>query len=301
METEKQIHYPSEVMDVMDARARLTSLEEEHGAVWIGRDIAIKENTIINPQAVTTSYLTVSKEDLPPLTITRGVFGCLSRSVRSFYAQTGIDIQLQRMSVSDEMIATINEGGSASIPVTIINNGQRAVEIEGSVMRFFFADDTKRLRGDKLTQCIASGEIAIAGEAEQDWYFGFAEDETGNTITKESQHALCIVVPLSAKRFYIPFDPTPVKKDPQLGTRENLSRLLVEIPPGALIDFEVRETPCITLGNNTVAVINLGGASHGGTHITSPLIDPGFSGPIRTETIHGLKQIDLFFMQLKSR
>ena len=117
------------------------------------------------------------------------------------------------------------------------------------------------------------------------------------TTENGTDEALCVVVRLKPERFYIPDAQQPIRKNKSMGTRENLAGLLKPVPEGEEIDFDIRETPWIRLGPNIIAVINTGWTDQHQKHINSPLVDPGFDWPIRTEGLHGLDYVEFFLYE----
>ena len=270
------------------------------GDVWIGPDIALTEPSIVGPRSVMTATIELNASHLPPIPINRGALKHLEWSTRSFYAQTGIDIRFERSALTEEMIEALAKGDTVAIPITIANYGVRAVEVGGDVMRFFWTNFKDRLKGKELFDAITSGSFGIEGVEGKDW---FCVDAEGKKVGSENgDTAASVVVRLTPDRFYIPNTAEPVRKNPAQGTRQNLEQLLVPIPEGETLSFQIGETPRMRLDQNTVGVIHLnvydegelGVAKHGQFHIHSPLIDPGFERPIRTETLQGMSHIEFF-------
>ena len=274
----------------------VSQLEQKLGNVWISPDIALEKPVVVQPDELLyqSNNIILNKKDLPAVDITREALASLDWSVRSFFAQTGIEIMFHPSSLSDEMVKDLNERKNVAVPVNIKNHGERAVEVKGDVMRFFYVNKNKRLRKEKLLQTIKSGEFAIEGVEGKDWYLGGWNIDEKLPINGEgSDQGLCVVVHLKPEKFYIPNASEPVKKDNSKSTRDNLAELLKPIPEGVEPYLKIGETPRIKLGENIIGVINLG-AEKGQRHIYSPLIDSGFDGPIRTETVDRLDQLDFF-------
>jgi len=272
---------------------------EALGNVWIGRDISLEKKIIIQPLALVRNVpLIVNKLDFPEVDITRGALGSLNWSVRSFLAQSGIEIKFHRSNITEGMIRDINDGIiSVAIPVDIQNHVNRPVELEGRVMRFFWVNDFKRLRHEELREALKS-ELKIEGEEGKDWSFGDIDLEPGEEfwdvkvadgVDPKKLKDVCIKLPLREK-FYIPesIEPLSVK------SKKDLPGILKEIPDGLEENFKIGETVKVKLGENIIAVINTGTYERDKRHIQSPLIDSGFEGNIRTETIRGLNYIELF-------
>ncbi len=274
---------------------------ERLGNIWIGTDVAVEKTVVVPPKELTPNVgIAVSRKNLPPdVDITRGAMSSLQLSVRSFFAQVGIDIMFHGAPLSDEMIEKLRNGENATIPVDVINHSPRAVELTGEVMRFFWANDRKRLRGQELLNTVQSGEFAIQGTEGEDWFLGGNDpDRKILTTSDDAAEGLCVVVRLKPEKYYVPYDTEPVRKNNKEKTRDNLAQFLKPIPADEHVEFEISETPKISLGENLVSVINTG-AEKGQRHINSPLIDSGSDWPIRTETLHGLQYLDFFLYKKK--
>jgi hypothetical protein len=265
---------------------------ERLGNVWISPDIEVEKPVVIPPQRVVHGVnIVLRKEDLPSIDITRGALGSLAWSMRSFLAQSGIEIRFDRSYVSDTMLSDINDGKDVLVPVIVENLGQRAVELKGTVMRFFWVNDSKRLRRKELLDVIKSGEFSVDGVEGEDWFLGgYDPEEKIMTDGEASDKGLCVVLRLEPQKFYIPPAEEPVRIE---NSRKDLPKFLRPIPEGAELNFEIGETPKVKLGQNIVAVINTG-AEKGQRHIYSPLIDPGSEGHIRTETLYGTEYVEFF-------
>ncbi|OGI60703.1 hypothetical protein A2641_02265 [Candidatus Nomurabacteria bacterium RIFCSPHIGHO2_01_FULL_37_25] len=252
--------FTPENLKQLSEREKSVEQLEKLGNIWIGPDIAIEKPVIINPNQLTQGVnIIVNKKDFPAIDITKGGLGSLSWSVRSFFAQTGVEISFHNSNVSDDMLKDINSSKNTLIPVDLKNYGQRPVEVSGNVMRFFWANDSKRLRGAELLNKVKSGEFVVDGVEGEDWFLGgYNEEDKFTTTGKGSDKGLCIVVRLKPEKLYIPHTSEPIKKDNTKSTRENLLGLLQPIPKGVNANFEIGETPRIKLGPNIVGVINLG-------------------------------------------
>lgn len=278
-------------------KERIDSVDqlEKLGNVWVSRDIALEKSVIIQPGELKENVnIILNKKDLPPINITKGAIGSLSWSVKSFFAQCGIEIKFHSGAMSIDMLKDINKDKDVLFPIDIINYGKRAVELNGNIMRFFWVNDQKRLRGKDLLNTIKSGEFKIEGKEGEDWYIeGWNPEEKITTKSNKTEEGLCIVVRLTPEKFNIKYSVEPIKKIDGLKTRDQLSNLLEKIPKGQRSDFEIGETPRIKLGPDIVAIINTGVEDNGKIHIRSPFIDSGSDWSIRTET-NGLDHIELF-------
>lgn len=286
---------PEHLAHIMERQTAMEQLEKV-GNVWIGPDLAVEKTVVIPPEQLVQGVgVVVNKKNLPPgLDITRGAMSALQVSVRSFFAQVGIDIAFHGGPLSDETLQKIDRGEDTVIPVDVINNGQRAIELEGNIMRFFWANERTRLRGQEILQAIRSGEFAVEGVEGEDWFLGgYDPNKKIATTDQDADQSLCVVVRLKPEKYYVPPAQEPLRKDNTKKIRDDLSSLLKPIPAGEELPFEISETPRIRVGENLVAVINTG-AEQGQKHINSPLIDSGSDWPIRTETLNGLQYLDFF-------
>jgi hypothetical protein len=292
---------PEHIQNAINHMAAIEKLKKL-GDVWVGPDIQIESKLVIPPRPGTNSLEVATKANIvvnirnfPSMKISKGLLSSLSWSVRSFLAQSGIEIIFSPHDTTDEMIDDLNEGIiSVPIPVLIINHGMRAVELDGNVMRFFWANDASRLRGEDLRKVIGS-ELVIEGREGKDWsvedaFYDDAEMRELNKDYAEGQRGVCIKLNLKKEKFYTPPSEDPLK----IKSRKELSGVLRKVPFGIDIPFSIGETPKVKLSKDILAVINTGVGDNGKRHIFSPLIDPGFEGNIRTETMHGLDHIELF-------
>jgi hypothetical protein len=266
-----------------EARRELARL----GPVWIGPDMRIEKPVLVPPERVLLggAKIILNKKDLPEMALTKGALGALNWSMRSFFAQCGIEILFDRECVNEEMLASLSAGHDIAVPVDVFNHGKRAVKIEGNVMRFFWADDNKRLRGTRLFEALKSGEFAVEGEEGKDWFIiGDDVDDQLDLSQEETREGLSIVVRLKSQKLHPAPAPEPIERDEALPIRDQLATILTEVPEGKRFEFEIGETPRITVGPNIVAVIETGTDDDRRRHIRSPLIDAGSDWPIRTET-----------------
>jgi hypothetical protein len=271
-----------------------TSFEQlkKLGVFWISPDINVEKPVVIPPQQFTRNInIVLNKSCLPNIKITRGAIANLKWSTRSFLAQNGIDIIFHESSLTDEMLKEIDDGKDVLIPLDIFNHGQRAVELGGAVMRLFWVNDNKRLRGENLKEAINSGDFSVEGKEGEDWSYGYPDPKENLSAIPDYNDALCIVLKLKPEKYYTPYDPEPVKIQ---NSRRDLHKYLVPVPKDKHLDFEIGETPKLKLSNNILAVINQGSNHEGQKHISSPLIDPGSDWPIRTETTKGMSHVDFF-------
>ncbi|HTE49206.1 MAG TPA: hypothetical protein VK675_04850 [Candidatus Paceibacterota bacterium] len=271
---------------------------EALGNFWIGRDVSLENKINIPPLGLVRNVpIVVNKLDFPEIKITKGALGELNWSVRSSLSQSGIEIRFHKSYLTAEMIRDINDGlVKVTIPVDIQNHVNRPIELEGNVMRFFWVNDHKRLRQEKLRQALKS-DLIVEGEEGKDWSFGDVDLEDEGTLAVKVAEGIdpkelkdvCIRLPLKEK-FYIPKS----NESFSVKSKKDLPFILKEIPEGSKELFKIGETAKVKLSKNIIAVINTGIYERDKRHVHSPLIDSGFEGNIRTETIRDLDYVEIF-------
>jgi hypothetical protein len=283
---------PEHLMNMHNHKNAVEHLKELD-TFWIGPDVYLKEKVIVPPLGeMVESNLLISKNQLPDMDINRGSLQSLQWSVRSVLAQSGIETLFSPHDLSDEMVQKLSRGEEVAVPIKIINHGERPIEIDGACMRFFWVDDSKRLRGEDLKSIIGN-ELVLEGEEGKDWSLGGLNLDPDQEYLKHAytgeMDTVCVKLPLTNTKLYIPAADEPLR----IKSKKELPEVLREIPSNLTLNFKIGETTRVALGPHIVGVINTG-AYDEGRHIRSPLIDPGFEGAIRTEITHDLNYIELF-------
>lgn len=254
------------------------------GDFWFGEDV-VSENTVIGANSVATGInLKLRKENFPDIKeLSLSTLHLLRASTRSCYAQVGLEVKPDIGRLTETDIKKIIHGKEVDCPATALNHSHRAIELKGGLFRFFWLDASKHLTGDKLVQAV--GKIKIDGKEGDDWFLGQAGEEAAflsdGNLKKETPITLGLKI--QDKKLFLP--PTAKDEPIRVDSRKDLSKYLEPIPRGFAPDFVVSETAPIFIPENLVGVINLGMQDAGGRHSSSPLIDPGFVGPIRLEII----------------
>lgn len=262
------------------------------GAWWIGSDIHLEKSVVVPPHhAVKDATILLNKKHLPPMRLTYGGLVSLGWSVRSFMAQSGIEPRFIPQEIPPESLLDLRNGKTVPIPITVINWGERPVEISGAFMRFYWAYDSMRLRGNKLRE-IVGNELIIKGLEGVDWDFAKMTDdpEIAELLKLPSKYddVCSIRLPLSDTKLYIPGDETPLS----IKSRAELYTMQYPIPKNLSLYFTIGETTHVELSENIIGVIEMTGYDTG-RHIRSPLIDPKFAGKIRTEITGPINYIEL--------
>ncbi len=87
---------PDDFKRLDESQKALDRIREQLPNVWKGGDVAIEGTQIVEPGQERNLKILISKKNLPPIEFDRGVLGYLKWSVRSFLAQSGVDITLHK-------------------------------------------------------------------------------------------------------------------------------------------------------------------------------------------------------------
>lgn len=285
-------------VDLFDLPGRQHAMEQLKalGNFWVGPDVTLDRKVIIPPLGLVHTNIIVNKSDFPEINMSRGALGSLQWSVRSCLAQSGTEIMFYRGYVSDDDLHNLKAGKNVKIPVLIENHVNRPVELEGRVMRFFWVNFAKSLQQNNLREAIGL-EFIIEGEEGKDWSFVDADFDKDTPvgvrpvtgIDPKILKDVCIKLAVRQK-FHIPES----KETLRVQTKKDLSNVLKPIPEGLKTRFQIGETVKVTLSKDIIAVVMTGAYDKSKRHILSPLIDGGWDGPIRTETLENLDYIELF-------
>lgn len=136
-----------------------------------GIDVATKEAAVIRDVALLA--VDITPNHLPPFTLESPyVWESLAVSVRSRYAQVGLDIPTDSIRSLFEAKFAIGEDNS-SARIVVLNHGTRPVRIEKGARPFrLYTDSAKHAeKGEGLVSLIGS-EVGIEGKEGADWLFG---------------------------------------------------------------------------------------------------------------------------------
>jgi len=275
-DTENLSWFSPEITRSQEALAR-------EGDFWFGKDVT-SEKKVIAANSATPIDLKLNRENFPDIKeLSLSTLHLLRTSTRSCYAQVGVDFKPDIGRLKEEDIKRIINGEEVRCPAVAINFSRREVELKDRVFRFFWLDGKKHLIGDKLAEAIR--DIKIEGEEGKDWFLGEAGEEGAQlfngAVKKETPITLALRI--QDKKLWVPF---PTREDPvRVNNKKDLPKYLEPVPKGLVLDFMICETAPVSMPDGLVGVINLGFHEDGGMHSGSPLIDPGFKGPIKLEII----------------
>ena len=272
-------------MTISESELRQTGFELQQSrevleklGFWSGPDLALNHGLTIHPNTTTNLKLVATPKHLAPVDkLDPNIFPFLGQSVRSCLAQVGLETWLNQAAV-DENLARSLETQEVILPFTACNFGQRPLEIltGDRIMRFFYVNPKNRLSGSALEDVVEQKQIEIAGKQGKDWVF---VDEEGESLeARHGQTTVAIRFQLTDERLYIPSSDQSLR----VTSKEELNNLLQPIPRGKKLFFRVGQTLPIRLGD-IKGMLNLGTHGDGGRHLQSPLVDPGYKGPLRTE------------------
>ncbi|MDD3646811.1 MAG: hypothetical protein PHH06_05415 [Candidatus Gracilibacteria bacterium] len=258
---------------------------------WAGQDVCTTEDLVVDNQYAYEVKVKINKKHFPDFEffiIHRSLLNLLRISTRSCFAQSGIHVISNPIhDITDKQIDVLNSGGDIEIRVFVLNSGNAYIHIgkEEGLFRFYGINQIKNVvRGRDLYDLVKSGEFKVEGNYGETWQM---MDIEGNLLP-ESEVSMSerLHLFLTGNK-YQPTSEGIVK----VNSKRDLPKVLTlssELPNTGNELFEIGETSYVELGESIVGVIEEGGYDNGSIHISSPLIDPGFKGPIRTE-IYGCR------------
>lgn len=262
-------------------------------------------DALLPPGEITTTKVRLDKNLFPEIwTITLWMFKHLEISMRSCFAQSGIHILGKFFDYMDmDDIIQLHKDGHVNINVSVINRWLSDVRLQEwwAFFRLYFRPAGQFITGNKLYTIIKEGKLKV------EWAYGktrslvwanipdVSKEMTRKTIEDacaakelkedEVDEALTLKLYLN-DNIYIPDN----KKWILIESKKNLVDILqpfdINDPRHVEHNFNIGETHYVDFWEYFGAIIYQGydGWWH---HIISPLIDPGFAWPIRTEIVKG--------------
>ncbi|AHB41605.1 hypothetical protein P148_SR1C00001G0816 [candidate division SR1 bacterium RAAC1_SR1_1] len=271
----------------------------------VSDDFSVVENVVLAAGEVTPVVVRLDKKLFPEVgLLSTGMMKHLEISMRSCFAQSGIHMlgnMFDYISYAD--LAEFREKGFVDVSVSVINRGLSPVEIQPQTpfLRLYFRPSGSSITGKDLYNIIEKGKIKIEGEYGKTWVLvGSNIPSERETITPdmienigeakeltegEIDQALTLKLKLNGN-IYIPDN----HKGILIQSKKNLVDVLQPFdsanPQHTEHNFNIGETFYVDFGEyfGTIIYQRYDGSGH---HIISPLIDPGFKGPIRTEIVKG--------------
>lgn len=247
----------------------------------VSSDIITTEEKVILPWENTTIKVTLNRsnfDNFKNFHMSSWYLRHMHYSTRSCYAQSWVNI-FGIWLVSEEQIKILESWWNITLTIFIRNSWFAKIKIPEWVWLFRFFNTNRlnnTIRWAELYKEIKSWKIQIDWEYGSSWYL---MDKEWNEL-KESDYekAERLILPLTNKRFL------PITDDiVEVRTKKDLPKVLKTIWDLHDYGFEIWETNEVTLPHDIVLVIEEWVYENWSRHISSPLIDPLFSWPIRTE------------------
>ena len=217
-------------------------------------------------------------------------------STRSCLAQAGVDINLPSRV---DPVYTGHELGFFQDDIDSLSKGKavqkqlylrslfRRIDFSEDLGRFFYLDKRDKVAGSKLLDLFLENKVAVEGQYGKDYCF---INEQGEPLLKDvnSLEVKGLRLFTSNKRFHIRESTELIKIHSKKDLEDNLL-------PGAGENFiNLCETMSVTLAQDVAGCLE---TKQDGKdiHLNSPLIDPGWQGPIRLELTESQRNyVDMF-------
>ena len=272
----------------------------KQGDFWSGDDVFVEKTVVGASRGLPVAKkieLKLRRENFPNINeLSLATLHLLRTSTRSCYAQVGLEVQPDINSLTERDLQRIIDGGEVSCQAIAINYSPRAIELNGGLFRFFWLDANKHLSGDRLVAAVR--EMKIDGEEGKDWFFGNVGEEgaqlSDGTVNKDTPITLGLRI--KETRLQVVSSSLLELEPVRVDSKKDLPKYLTQVPDGSSPNFMICETVPVSMPDNLVGIINTGIYDEGGRHSGSPLIDPGFKGPVRLEIIRPGKHPDFIEM-----
>lgn len=270
---------------------------------WVSEDFVTSGNAIFKPWAYTPVKVRLEKKLFPEIkNITFWMLKHLEISMRSCFAQSWIHIVWDFSRYIDiEDIVDLNQNWFVDIEVNVMNRWLADVEIQENTpfFRLYFRPGGNFISGKKLYDIVKQGKLKVEWEygktrclvwaniPPSEWKITRKDiekyEEEKNLSEDEADEALTLKLFLNEKK-YIPNN----KNQILIQSKKNLVDVLEPFDSHKAEhvnhNFNIGETYYVDFGEYFWAIIYqwYDGWWH---HIISPLIDPWFKWPIRTEIV----------------
>lgn len=258
---------------------------------WIGADVSLKRNALIQPHGVFVSRL-MAKPGSFPYELAEGAEERFSASMRSRYAQIGLHPGDFSLEYALESYFNADDYNSFEFPFAIVNLSNAAIVIpRGTEILRFYVPPTKFIENGQLEELVKDRVVQIDGKEDREWKYVYS------SIEKNREDIVGIALKVKEQgRKYIPWRNEPISvSGSERNYRREVDRFLVPVEgrsePGVPCLW-IGETVAIDLGNQVTAEIErnaypgfVGNALSPttGEHINSRLVDPSTGWPVRVE------------------
>jgi len=270
----------------------------------VSQDFSVAEDSIVKPKEINIVKVKLEKSLFPDIihTVTPWMLKHLEISMRSCFAQSWIHILGKFFDYIDrENIEALNTKWSTDLAVKVLNRGLSDVQLKqwGAFFRLYFRPSGQMITWKKLYDIVKSWKLKV------EWEYGKTRSLVGANLPdlnekitwkmldemyeakelkeSEAKEALTLKLKLNGN-VYIPDN----KKQILIESKKNLVDILQPFdsndPKHTQHDFNIGETFYVDFWEYFGAILYqwYDGWWH---HIISPLIDPWFKWPIRTEIV----------------
>lgn len=271
----------------------------------VSDDFSVAQNIVLEPSKITPVVVRLEKKLFPDMWIlSTGMMKYFELSMRSCFAQSWIHILWNFFDYMDaEDVYDLSQHWSVDVQVSVINRGLSNVEIKQATpfLRLYFRPRGNSITGKDLYTIVKEGKLKVEWSYGKTWSLvgvntplvlekitpDMIEDfaEAKELTENEIDQALTLKLKLNGN-VYIPDN----HKWILIESKKNLVDILQPFDPNnpqhLNHDFNIGETYYVDFGEYFGAIVYQG-YDWSGHHIISPLIDPWFKGPIRTEIVKG--------------
>ncbi len=270
---------------------------------WVSEDFVTSGDAIFKPWEYTPVKIRLEKKLFPEIkNISLWILKHLEISMRSCFAQSWIHIVWNFFNYTDrDDIVNLNQNWFVDIEVNVMNRWLADVEIKENTpfFRLYFRPGGNFITGNKLYEIIKEWKLKIEGEYGKTRCLVWANNfEINNEIDykkideymeakdlneNEVDQALTLKLFLNGNK-YIPNNHKWILIQSKKNLVDVLEPFDVNKVEHANHNFNIGETYYVDFGEYFWAIIYqwYDGWWH---HIISPLIDPWFQWPIRTEIV----------------
>lgn len=277
---------------------------------WIWSDICVVGDSVIYPGEKKWINVLVKKDHFPKVEkgwIFQWFVKGLSYSTRSCFAQSGVFVMDNwSYGFHNSILHEVNNHVDSILEIPVKNIWYTHIKIIDGVwmLRLFHLSWNDKIRWSDLYSLIKSEKFSIDGKYNENW---FLIDLYGNKLQEsECDKAENLVLVLSENRYKSEgkngIDPLIIK------SKKDLIKILYPLEENEKKHFIIWETPHVSLGKWIYGKIFTMPYSHDdpfpekvidSRHEPSPLIDEGFSGPIRTEISGGNNYVEMEIFVIK--
>lgn len=263
----------------------------DENRAWIGKDVSLQKNVLINPHGIRVAWLTTQPGSFP-FELKEGAEERFSASMRSRYAQIGLHPADESLVYALEAYFNAEDNDSFNFPFAITNLSNAPIFVpRGTEMMRFYVPPTKFIENGSLEELVKDRTIQIDGKEGREWQFVY------NSLEKNRKDIVGVALKIKENnRQYIPRRDEPISvSGSERNYRREVDRFLVPVEKRMdpyVACLWIGETSAIDLGNKVTGEIERNAypgfrgntlSPTTGEHINSRLIDPSTGWPVRVE------------------